>query len=159
MQYSKNSGVRGGWVKGADVVSGSLCKLVSEAQPVEGEYGKRDVAKIRFKGEEGEAKNINLNSTTINGLIEAFGSDSKNWQGNILTAVTEKVIVGGKRVTAVYLVPDGFELMEDGNGYMNVVRKGSTTPKTAPGREEAPEDDIPVVGVDEQPANEADLPF
>ena len=46
------------------------------------------------------------------------------WMNKTLTALTEKVLVGGKRQTALYLVPDSYELKEDANGYMIVVKEG-----------------------------------
>jgi len=33
--------------------------------------------------------------------------------------------VSGKRVTAVYLVPEGYERVEDDNGYVVIVKKGT----------------------------------
>lgn len=127
MNYTKST-VSGGWVKAADVKSGSKCKLVSETVPSEGTYEgkviKNNVAKIRFQGEEGEAKNVNVNKPSINGLIDAFGSDSKNWVGKLLTAHTEKMLVGGKRVTGLYLIPEGFEITEDEGGYLVVTKIG-----------------------------------
>lgn len=131
MKYQQTSSVSGAWVKGSEVVNGSKCKLVSEAKPIpsqfkdnKGNAKNQDVAKIRFAGEEGEAKNISLNRATINALVDAFGDDSVAWQGQLLTAHTERVVVSGKRVTAVYLVPDGFEVSEDDNGYVIIKRTG-----------------------------------
>lgn len=127
MEYSKTGGVSGAWVKAAEVQSGTRCKLVSECVPVEGAFGTQNVAKIRFEGDPGEAKNVNVNKPSINGLIDAFGSDSKNWIGKVLTAQTEKMIVGGKRVTAFYLVPENYELSEDSGGYLTITPKDQKT--------------------------------
>jgi hypothetical protein len=66
--------------------------------------------------------NIALNRATIYGLIDAFGSDSKEWIGKTLTAQTEKMIVAGRNVRALYLIPENFELTEDSAGY-NVITK------------------------------------
>lgn len=119
--------VFGSWVKGGDLQSGIQCELVSEAKPAisqfkdkDGNDKMQDVAKIKFSGVE-EIKNINLNRSTIDGLISAFGEDSKDWIGKPLIAVTEKVVVAGRRVTAVYLLADGYELKEDDGGYMKIV--------------------------------------
>ena len=62
---------------------------------------------LHFSGDT-ETKNISLNRATINGLVDEFGEDSEQW----LTAETEKVVVGGKRQTALYLVADGYEKTE-----------------------------------------------
>ncbi len=149
MKYEKTTGVAGGWVKAAEVVSGTKAKLVSECVPVqsvyEGQPRTQNVAKVRFQGEEGEAKNMNLNKPTINGLIDAFGSDSNAWIGKVLTAQTEKMVVGGKRVTALYLIPEGYKLGEDAGGYLVVTKEEVKKEQEEP--------------VDEDEVNPEDIPF
>ena len=142
MQYTKSSGVGGAWVKASEIVSGTKCKLVSETAPQPSEYGTQDVAKIRFQGEEGEAKNVRINKPSINALIDAFGEDSKVWIGNVLTAVTEKMVVSGKRVTALYLVPEGYSLGEDEGHYLVITKDGATV-KSEPTEETINPEDIP----------------
>jgi len=77
---------------------------------------------LLFSGDT-EEKNFGLNRATINGLIVAFGDDSALWTGQVLTAEMEKVRVAGKAVTAVYLAPEGYERMDDENGYTVIVKK------------------------------------
>src|SRR3990167_1282715 len=127
MQYTKSSGIGGAWVKASEIVSGTKCKLVSETSPQPSEFGSQDVAKIRFQGEQGEPKNVRINKPSLNGLIDAFGTDSKAWIGQMLTANTEKMVVSGKSVTALYLVADGFEVGEDEGGYIIVKKIGKKT--------------------------------
>ena len=136
MKYTKTSGVVGKWVKGSEVVSGSKCRLVSETNPIasqfknkDGSVKMQDVAKVQF--ESGEPMNISLNRATLNALVDSFGEESAKWQGIELTAVTEKVVVGGKRVTAVYLVPQFYEVGEDANGYV-VISKVGADPESIP---------------------------
>lgn len=142
----------GAWVDKSKIVSGSKCKLVSETLPSEGVYEgktiKNNVAKIRFEGEQGDAKNVNINTPSINGLVEAYGDDSKDWVGKILTAQTEKMLVGGKRVTALYLIPEGFELKEDDGGYLVISRIGGVV-EAKTGSVDYPEGEI----------NPDDIPF
>lgn len=153
MQYTKNQSIGGAWVKGKDVVSGTKAKLVSEAQPMESQFQNKDgskkfqdVAKVRFQNDD-NVYNISLNRATIEGLIDAFGEDSKLWVNKLLTAHTEKVVVGGKRVVALYLVPEGFILEEDESGYMHIVKENKEikNPSTAPEIEypESEAQDIP----------------
>jgi hypothetical protein len=150
-EYQKSSGVNGAWVKAADVVSGTKAKLITECVPSEsvweGKTIKNNVAKIRFQGDTGEAKNVNVNKPTINGLVDAFGTDSKLWIGQLLTAHTEKMLVGGKRVTALYLIPEGYEIKEDDGGYLVIKRIGSALPPKpevdAETAEDINPDDIP----------------
>ncbi len=131
MKYSKQGGVSGKWVKASEVKSGSKCKLVSETKPVPSQFENKDgtvknqnVAKVRFQ-EDSEPMNISINRASLNALIDAFGDDSMNWQGQVLTALTEKVVVAGKRVTALYLVPQGYSLGEDDNGYVVITKEGA----------------------------------
>ena len=132
MKYQKQVSLGGAWVKGSEVVSGSRCKLMSatERMPSQfkdektGEPKFQDVAKVLFSGDS-ETKNISLNRATINGLVDAFGEDSEQWQDKVLTAETEKVVVGGKRQTALYLIAEGYEKTEDDNGYVVIVKKGT----------------------------------
>ena len=151
--YKKSSGVAGAWVKAKDITSGVKCKLVSETEPSESQWEgktiKNNVAKIRFAGQEGEAMNVNVNKPSINALIDAFGEDSKAWMGHLLTAHTEKMLVGGKRVTALYLIPEGYEIKEDEGGYLVIEPIGKVEPPAVVARSKAAEaedinpDDIP----------------
>jgi hypothetical protein len=150
-KYTKTIG--GAWAKGSDIQNGTKAKLVSETTHSESQYKDKsgnpkfqDVAKVRFQGKE-EPLNVNLNRATLYGLIDAFGEESKDWIGQVLTVHTEKVVVGGKRVTALYLVPEGFDVREDANGYIEIVRKGDNRADIQV--EDAPKDDI----------NLDDLPF
>jgi hypothetical protein len=130
-KYTKTIG--GAWAKGSDLASGTKAQIVSETVHTESRYKDektgaakyQDVAKVRFDGKD-EALNVNLNRATVYGLIDAFGEESKEWTGHTLTVHTEKVVVGGKRVTALYLVPDGFEVKENSEGYVEILRKGGS---------------------------------
>jgi hypothetical protein len=70
-------------------------------------------------------KNISINRASLNGLVDAYGEESADWQGHVLSCETEKMRVGGRAVTAVYLVPEGYERVDDENGYTVIVKKGT----------------------------------
>ena|SRR3990167_9409548 len=134
-QYEKKVSVFGDWVKGSDLQSGMKAKIKTEVAPIKSQFKAKDgsdkmqdVCKIHFQGQK-EQMNMNLNRPTLDGLIDAFGGDSKNWIDKELTVQTEKAVIGGKRVTIVYLLAEGFELKEDSDGYMKVVKVGTETPK------------------------------
>lgn len=131
MEYQRNVSMSGSWVKGSDIQSGIKAKLVSETIRTESQFKNedgtpkmQDVAKIKFENKD-ELMNIAINRATLNGLVEAHGTESKGWIDKELTTHTEKMVVGGKRVTALYLVPEGYEVGEDDGGYMVVRPKGS----------------------------------
>jgi hypothetical protein len=76
-------------------------------------------------GGDTEAKNISLNRATIDGLVDAYGEESGDWQSHVLTCETEKMRVGGRAVTTVYLVPEGYERVDDQNDYTVILKKGT----------------------------------
>ncbi len=137
MDYSKVT--RGGaWVKAAELKSGIKAKILDECAPIESQFKDdkgnvkmQDVCKVRFEGTE-DPLNVNLNRATLKGLVEAFGPDSKAWIGQVLTVHTEKIAVAGKRVTALYLLPAGFEVRENDEGYVEIARVGEPVKAAAP---------------------------
>src|SRR3990167_4809481 len=108
MKFTKTSNITGSWLKATSELDNKKAILVSEAKSEEGKFGPKIVAKIRV--ENGEPQNVNLNKPTMNALIDAFGDDSKNWISKSLFVETEKMTVSGRRITALYLIPDGYEL-------------------------------------------------
>ena len=147
-QYKKSQGVGGEWAKAESLQNGLKAKLVSETVPMESQYGTQDVAKIRFQGHE-NSLNVRLNKPTVNGLVDAFGEESKDWIGKVLTVQTEKMVVSGRRVTVLYLIPEGYELTEDEGGYLVIKKMGTK------------EADAEVVPVDDggPELTEADVPW
>lgn len=152
MRYTKQTGVQGAWVKNAEIKSGTVAQLVSETEPVEGQFGKRDVAKIRIEGDR-DVKNVNVNKPSISALVDAFGEDSKGWVDKPLTLHTEKMLVGGKRVTALYLVPEGYELSEDAGGYLVITKIEGEK------QINQPDESIPIVEDDPNDIAVEDIPF
>jgi hypothetical protein len=146
-EFNKERG--GAWAKAADLTNGTKAKIVDEATKSVSQFKNEDgsekmqtVAKVRFQGKE-EPLNVNLNRATIYGLIDAFGKESTGWIGKVLTVHTEKTTVAGKRVTALYLVPEGFEVGEDDNGYVIVRPIGGKVDDIAPATEEINPEDVP----------------
>ena len=132
MEYQRNVSVSGNWIKGSDVKNGVKAKLKSETVRTESQFKNedgtaklQDVARIRFEDKD-EVFNIAINRATLNALIDAFGTESKNWIDKVLVTQTERMVVGGQRRTALYLIPEGYELAEDSGGYMVITRKGDT---------------------------------
>ena len=159
-KYQKNVSMGGAWAKGSEIQSGTKARIVSETNPMpssflnkDGSAKTQDVCKVRFEGLP-EALNVSLNRATINALVDAFGEDSIKWQNNVLIVETEKVRVAGKSVTALYLVPEGYEKTDDQNGYAVIAKKGKPLPTVQ-------DDDIPVIGEseDEEKISASDLPF
>ena len=130
MQYEKSNNISGKWLKGSEIKSGSIGKLVSETTRSAGQYKNedgsakmQDVAKIQLE-DTNEPLNVRINRSSLNALIDAFGKDSIKWQGHSLTVETEKGRVGGKAVVYVYLIPNGFEKRDDNNGFAIISKVG-----------------------------------
>lgn len=130
MKYAKPAvGISGGWVKTDELKNGQRAKIVSETTPQpssftdkKGNPKTQDVAKVRFEGQP-ESVNVSLNRATLLALIDAYGDDSVAWQGHYLTCEIEKVRVGGVMRLALYLLPEGYEKVDDANGYAVIQKK------------------------------------
>lgn len=156
----------GSWVKKEDLQNAKTVEIVSETMPQPSQFKNKDgspknqdVCKIMLEGKD-EAVNIGLNKATINGLIDAFGTDSTKWENKPLAVELEKVRVSGVLRTAVYLIPEGFERIDDEKGYAMIVRKDSAVKSN--GQKKTPatsSDDIPVVEEEEGEIGIDKVPF
>lgn len=150
MEYEKSAG--GTWIDADKVISGTKAKLVSEVVKQDSKYKDPDgnaktenIGKIRLQGAE-TSVNIRLNWTNIYALIDAFGKDSKEWVGKILTLKTVDAMVGDTMRTIIYTIPDGFELRKNEEKKMVIVKIGDVV---ATKEEPEPVDEI----------NPEDIPF
>ena len=144
MKYSKTSQTTGTWIKGSDLAGITNAKIVSpaESQPSQfmnkdGTTKNQDVCKIRFEGKEG-LFNISLNKATINGLIAAFGGESANWVNKVVAVETEKVRVAGVARIAIYLIPEGYEKVDNEEGFAIIQKIGKEQQIDQP-------DEIPII--------------
>ena len=146
-EYTKSVG--GAWLDADKIQSGAKVKIVNECEkqtsgfkdPKTGEFKIQNVAKVRVQGDE-EAVNMRFNWTTIYGLIDAFGTDSKDWIGHVLTARTVDAMVGDTMRTIVYLVPEGFELAKNSEKKLEIRKVGGVV-ETPDSTETINPEDIP----------------
>ena len=148
---------QGSWAKASEIQSGITAKIVSETSPQpsqflnkDGTVKTQDVAKIIFEGSS-EAVNVSLNRTTINGLVDAFGEDSKDWMNKKFKVETEKVRVAGKAVVALYLIPENYHKVDDENGYAVIVKATDNVGDSG-------KEDIPVIEEGEE-VDVENIPF
>lgn len=130
MEYNKSLG--GAWLDADTVVDGSKVKILNEVvkrdssfKDDEGNAKTENVGKVQFAGK--EPLNMRFNWTTIYGLIDALGKDSKAWIGHELTARVKEAVVGDKLRTIVYLVADGFELVKNEEKKLEIRRVEGAT--------------------------------
>jgi hypothetical protein len=69
-------------------------------------------------------KNIALNQSSINTLIEVYGNESLDWVGKEVCVSTKKDVVAGKRVIIAYLHPASYALNEWGD--LEKIAQGGT---------------------------------
>ena len=62
-----------------DVKNGDVITIADEGELVEGDYGTKLVVKVVLA--DGTKKKLSLNPTSVNKLIDAFGTDTKAWVG------------------------------------------------------------------------------
>ena len=153
--YKKSVIVDGSWVKSGDLKTGVRAKIVSETTPTpsqfqnkDGSVKNQDVCQVKFEGFN-ETYKMALNRATINGLVDAFGEDAKDWMNKVLLVETEKMRVAGRAVIAVYLIAEGYHRADDANGYAVIV-KNSVDPRDY--------EDQPSGHVEQQDASK-DVPF
>lgn len=149
MEYSKNT--TGAWFKADEVKSGTKAKIITECVKQESQFKDADgtpktenIAKVRFQGAE-EAVNMRLNWTTIYGLIDAYGKDSKDWIGKVLTLQTREMVVGDTVRDVAYLIPEGFELVKNEERKLEIRKIAETQADKDPetGETDINPDDIP----------------
>jgi len=117
-QYKNQSFVGGKWAVKSELYDKGVkrAKIVSETNPEpssfkdeSGNAQEQDVCKVQFEGLP-EALKVALNRASINGLVLAFGEDSKSWQGKMLALEIDKL--PGKKFP-LYLIAEGFHRIED----------------------------------------------
>ena len=132
MDYQKKTMMGGNFADKAALyekgASGKRAKIVSETNDEpsgkftdsKGNPQIQHKCKVQFEGEP-DAVIVSLNQATINGLVDAFGGKSADWQGKYLTVLLQKL--PGKKYP-LYLIPEGYEAVEDSEGWTAIVKKG-----------------------------------
>jgi hypothetical protein len=134
--YDKKDFVAGKWADKAELYEKRVksAKTVSETNPeTSGKFVKengdpqtQDVCKVEFPGYD-EPLKVSLNRATINALVEAYGRNSKDWQGHELTVEIDKL--PGKKFP-LYLIPEGYKRIEDENGYSVILPEAQALSRT-----------------------------
>ena len=145
MEYNKSRG--GEWTDVSKLVDGGKAKIVDECQKEESQYKDKDgnaktqnVAKVHFQGQT-QPTNTRINWTTIYGLIDAFGKDSKDWIGKVLTVKIKQAIIGDTERDILYLIPEGFELAKNSEKKLEIRKVQDIVPEIT--ATDTPFDEIP----------------
>ncbi len=98
--------------KGVDLKNNDSITIANEGKKLEGQFGPQDIFLIKLSN--GEEKNISVNQTSINGLVDAFGDDSVKWIGKEVKVWLIKQNVAGKFVDVLYISHPEADLTQDG---------------------------------------------
>ena len=112
MIYQKKISVGAFAKKEIDYKDGDTLILANEGKTVVGQFGEQDV--FLFKFPKGDEKNMNVNQTSLNGLIDAYGADSKRWIGKSVKVHLINQNVSGKFLKVAYVSHPDARLTEEG---------------------------------------------
>ena len=112
MKYTKKVSVGAFAKKGVDIKNGDIVTIANEGKQIEGIYGTQNVFLIKLKN--GEEKNISVNQTSLNALIDSFGEDALKWIGKEVKVWIIKQNVSGKFLDVLYIAAPEAELGENG---------------------------------------------
>lgn len=110
-----------------DFKDGDNLLIIDEGQIVSGDYGDRHVFKMEMKTGE---KNLSVNQTSMNNLIDAFGDDTSKWKGQEVKAWVIRQSVAGQLKNICYLTATDWGMVEDDRGNLKFT-KLTTTPKAS----------------------------
>jgi len=112
MLYQKKVSVGAQYAKkGEDIKDGDIITILDEGQVVVGKYGEQNVHKIKTRNGD---RALNLNQTSINNLVDAYGVDGKEWVGKTAKVWIIKAMVSGKFQNIVYLSKEDWTMTDEG---------------------------------------------
>ena len=111
-QYKKTVSVGAFAKKNVDIKNGDLITIANEGKQVEGQFGLQNLFLVKLTN--GEEKNISVNQTSLNGLVDAFSEDSIKWIGQQVKVWLIKQNVAGKFVDVLYISHPNYDLGDNG---------------------------------------------
>lgn len=144
MLYQKKVSVGQFAKKGVDFKDSDIITIASEGQQVQGTFGVQNVFLMKFSTGD---KNMNVNQTSLNNIIDAYGPDSLQWIGKPVKVWLILQSVSGKMQKVAYLTHPQAEITEDGAGFRwEIPGKQAEAPvkpkRVLPNGVEYPEEDI-----------------
>jgi hypothetical protein len=100
--------------KGEDFKDGDLLVILDAGQVVTGNYGEQYVFLMRMPS--GDERNVTVNQTSMNKLIDGYSDDTEAWKGKKIRAWLNRENVSGKFVQVLYLTMPNQDL--EGNVQM-----------------------------------------
>jgi len=161
-------GTTGKWLDVNDDLDGKKLKFVNECvqelsskfKNKDGEFQMTNLVKARVQGAE-ESVNMRPNWTSIGAMRDAFGPDSKEWIGKVVTVRVKDATTG----QSAYLIPDGFELYRNEEKRWAIRKVGTENGEKVIQTEESPDPVAPTapaaagVQYPDEEINPEDIPF
>lgn len=166
VERKDSSVISGAWAKiGDHVLNGDVITFLDAGQMDEsGKFGPKPVFKVQLPRDV-EPKNLSLNQSSMNNLIEAYGEDTEAWVGKRAKAYVVKQMVSNKMSNVGYFVGSGFAL-DDNFKLVRTVATGTAAvvpPKPKATMASASDDnleEIPVVNTENgEELKIEDIPF
>lgn len=121
MKVIKKISVQGEFAKvGEDIKDGDIIVIQDGGTEIVSQHGPQVVYSIKTRN---GSKNLGINQTSVNALIDAYGDETENWVGKNATANLLKQMISGSLKNVVYLAPEGYIFSNEGK----IVKEGSTT--------------------------------
>ena len=86
---------------GEDFKDEDILVILDEGTIVEGDFGAKHVFQMRLPNS--ESKNVAVNKTSMNRLIDTYGDETVEWKGKNVKAWVIRQMVSGKMQNVVYL--------------------------------------------------------
>jgi len=113
MKVQKKISIQGEWAKvNEDIFNGDIITIANEGKLVPGDFGERHVFEVQIKDK--KIKLLTFNQTTMNYLIDAYGNETNEWQGEKVKVWIVKSNIAGKMKNVVYLTHPDWVEGEDG---------------------------------------------
>lgn len=113
MKAAKKESVGGTFAKvGQDFKDGDRLKILDAGKIIHGDFGPRQVHKILTTKK--VELNMSLNQTSINNLVDGFGSDTDEWVNKIVKVFVVRQMIGDGLKNVAYLAPEDWVMDDDG---------------------------------------------
>ena len=96
--------------RGVDYKDGDVVKILNDGAVVEGKFGPQHLFKMGFLTGE---KNLGINQTSLNKLIDAFGDDTAGWVRKDVKLWVVKQNVAGRFTDVTYVTAPDQQLGEE----------------------------------------------
>jgi len=112
MQFEKKQSLGNFAEKGNDIKDGDIISFLNEGEVVHGDYQGKPTTQNIFviKCVDGQEKNLGVNQTSINNVVDSYGKESKEWVGKPLRVWLNRENVSGTFRLVVYLTHPDLDL-------------------------------------------------